>query len=299
MLSGLSGFWTWGFRAILPLAADSAKASSAVAIVAIIFGFGFVALTAWLCDRRQPSAANVVIAATWPGLAAIGTFVVCASPYLASGIQPAQHFFETRHLILFGIPLGLLLIFAVRVVGLVVSNRVVACGILGIALSINICALWNGYFFQQARWLRQEAMIDDLRRAYPEPPASVFNLTDGFADRPGHTYFGIIELTGALHLIWGPRPVFGFSGRSERPTILQEMDHALHMQGSAFRNIDIWGPQATIELVPKTPVLTNYALSRNYYLCLLRSCDARSLIQNLATTDVRVGPIPNLAPRHM
>jgi hypothetical protein len=296
IMSGLADFWTWGFRKIIRYAVDVTRESSTVLLLALVIGFGFVAFVAYRRDKGPAIAASSVSAAVWPALAASVTFVICASPYLASGIQPTKHFFESRHLVLFGIPLGLMLICAFRVAGLIVTNRIVAYSIIAITLSVNLCALWSGYFLQQARWLRQEAMIDDLRRAYPEPPAAVFNLADGFADYPWHTYFGMTEMTGALHLAWDQRPLFGFSGRSERPTILQDTDAAMHMEGSAFRNMDLRGPQATIELVPTTPVLSNYELSRSYYLCLIHSCDTLSLIDNLATTIVRVGPIPNLAP---
>jgi hypothetical protein len=296
MLSGLSDFWTWGFRKIIRYAVDVAIESPTVLVVALVIGFGFVAFVAWRHDKRPAIAADSIGAATWPALAAIVTFVICASPYLASGVQPGGHFYDTRHLVLFSIPLGLLLICAFRVVGLAVTNRAAAYCLVAIALSVNLCALWNGYFSQQARWLRQEAMIVDLRRAYPEPPAAVFNLADGFGDYPWHAYFGITDVTGALHLAWDQRPLFGFSGRSERPTILQETDKATHMEGSAFRNMDLWGPQATIELVPSKPVLGNYALARSYYLCLLRSCDTDALVDGLATTTIQVGPIPNLEP---
>jgi hypothetical protein len=296
ILSGLADFWTLGFRKIVRRAIDGAEESSTVLFLALVIGFGFVAFVTYRRDNRPAIASGSASAAMWPALAAIATFVICASPYLASGIRPAGHFFETRHLILFGIPLGLMLICAFRIADLIVTDRMVAYSVIAVALSVNLCALWSGYFLQQAHWLRQEAMIDDLRRAYPEPPAEVFKVSDGFLDDPGHTPFGISELTGGLHLAWDQRRLFGFSGRSERPTVLQEIDVLTHMDGSAFRNMDLLGPQATIEFVPTMPVLSNYELSRSYYLCLIHSCDTQSLIDNLATTTVRIGPIPNLAP---
>lgn len=220
--------------------------------------------------------------------------MVCASPYLASGIQPTEHFFESRHLILFGIPLGLVLIWTFRIIDLIFANRTIAYGAVAAALSINLCALWNGYLFEQARWLRQEALISDLSHQYSQPPAAVFNLADGFLDYPWHAYFGISEVTGALHLSWDRQTLFGFTGRRELPTAVQQAE------GSAFRSMGLSASQATIEFVPKEPVLTNYALAARYYLCLIRGCDIDLVLSDVASTKVLVGSIPGLAryPSH-
>lgn len=296
LLSGLYNFWNWGFVQPERIAVNLARESRLPIILALLVGFGFVTLAALLNKRRMDRVTGSAGSAAWPAAAAVILFVACASPYIASGLSPDGHFFESRHLILFGLPLGLILVCTYRTVSLIFHNRAAGQALIALALSANLCALWSGYFFQQARWLRQEALIEGLRLSYSEPPATVFNLVDGFLDHPGHIYFGITEITGALHAAWDSRPLFGFTGRNERPTILQEMDKSKHMDGSAFQNLDLWGPQATIQLNPKPPVLTNYGLSRSYYRCLIRWCDERSIVDTLANTTIRVGPIPNLAP---
>jgi hypothetical protein len=295
-LSALSNFWNWGFDNIARQAAAVAEESSFFTILALVIGFGFVTLATYRRENRRAIAASSVNAVIWPAIAAVVTFVVCAAPYLAGGVRPNAHFFSGRHLLLFGIPLGLLLIGASRMVDLFGRSKIAVCAVIALGLSINLCALWNGYFFQQAHWLRLEAVIYDLRRTYAEPPAAVFNLVDGFLDYPGHSYFGPSDVTGALHLAWDRRPLFGFSGRNERPTVLQEFNILMHTDGTPYRNMDLAGPQATIELVPKSPVLTNYQLSRSYYLCLIQPCDKRSLLGSLASITVRTGPIPKLLP---
>jgi hypothetical protein len=196
---------------------------------------------------------------------------------------------------LFGLPLGLVVISALRLVQSTSNRNAGYLFCVGV-LSINICSLWNSYFFQQARWIRQSAMIQQLERDYRKPPAAVFNLIDGFLDYPDHTYYGITEITGGLHLAWDSRPLFGFTGRNERTTVLQEIDAAMQMEGAAFRNMDLRGPQATIELRPKLPVLNNFELSLSYYRCLIHFCDWQTFADGVASTTIRVGPIPNLAP---
>jgi hypothetical protein len=295
-LSGLSDFWRWGFYRPIWEAINLARESHLAVGLALVVGFGLVALVAYPWNGDRPDTDCHARSATWPAIAGIVLFFSCASPYIAAGLGPNGHFYESRHLILFGLPLGLLMIAAYRFLHLTFRGSSVGLAFLVLMLSVNLCALWNGYFLQQARWLRQESMIDGLQRSYREPPAAVFNLVDGFLDYPGHTYFGITEITGALHLAWDGRPLFGYTGRNERTTVLQEIDKSMQMDGSPFRNMDLSGPQATINFVPKAPVLTNYRLSRSYYLCLIQLCDTHSVIDKLAEIAIRVGPIPNLEP---
>jgi hypothetical protein len=294
LLSRLSDFWQWGY---IQLARDGlfiARAMPKLIIPALVIGATIVLLASR--SKRDKAGAPTIISVIWPLTAALLAFVACAAPYIVSGIGPNGHFYESRHLILFGIPLALALIAGYRLVSRVAGNDALGNILAGAAITLNICALWNGYFFQEARWLRQAALIDDLHRKYPEPPAAVFNLSDGFLDFGRHTFFGITEITGALHAAWDSRPLFGFTGRHERPTILQEMDEVINKDGSAFRNMDIWGPQATIDFVPKPPVLTYYGLSVAYYRCLIGSCGTEALTAALGEATIRVGMIANLAP---
>jgi hypothetical protein len=289
--SRLNDFWQWGFYRLAWSAATLTRESRWPIILALAIGLGFVALVRNRPDNSRPKsiASVILLAAT-----AVVSFVVCASPYIASGISPNGYFYESRHLLLFGLPLGLLLICVFRIVRM--SSRSASLLFCAGALSVNLCALWSGDFLQQARWLRQESMIVSLKRDYREPPAAVFNLADGFLDYPGYTQFGLTEITGGLHTVWDGRPLFGFTGRAERPTILQEMQANMQMDGTAFRNMDIWGLQATIDFVPRAPVLTNYKLATSFYRCLLRLCEMQPMLDALADTRVRKGPIPNLAP---
>jgi hypothetical protein len=296
MLSQLAQFARWGVVNPLSEAASLTRESVKPIILSLIIGGGFVLLVARL-DKADHRPQQDVVALTLPLVAGLVVFVLCALPYLSAGLGPNGHFYESRHLILFGVPLGLALVSVLRLLHTAVGRRA-ALAVAALALSINLCALWDAYFLQEARWLRQSAMIDGLRRGYAEPPAATFDLADGFLNHPGQVYYGITEITGGLHAAWDDRPLFGFTGRNERPTVLQEIDKSMRMDGTAFRNMDLWGPQATIELIPKQPVLSNYRLSVRYYWCLLGLGDARSLIDDIATTTIRVGPIPNLEPRH-
>lgn len=297
LAAGLNAFWIFGVRKVIRQGLELMRDAPTALALALLMAVMLVALLARNRSLRSAVSGSSALAVIWPLLAAVVVFPLCALPYLVSGVQPDGHFFGSRHLILFGIPSALLLVAFVRSLGLVAIPRFIGYGLVAIVMSVSISALWSGYINQQARWLRLEALMDNLRSAYREPPAAVFDLSDGFLDNLWHTYYGIPELTGALHLVWGPHPQLAFTGSHERPSVLQEIDDASRTDGSSFRNIDPWGPQATITFVPTVPLLNNYGLAKSYFACLLTSCDAAALIDKIATVDVRTGPIANLAPR--
>ena len=149
----------------------------------------------------------------------------------------------------------------------------------------------------QARALKQEALFSQLA-AMPMPAATVFDLNDGFYDHSSqHIPFGIAEVSGMLRLAWGDHPFFGFSQQGERPTVLQEMDSARNVEGSAFRNMDPSGPQATILLEPGPAAASNAVMMRRYYVCrLLPRCEIAAFLRQLADVTVDVGPIAGVTP---
>ncbi|WP_213770073.1 hypothetical protein [Bradyrhizobium sp. dw_78] len=297
LLSRLRDFWQWGYVHLVTSGLFIIRTMPKLLLISFS-GAGAIVLFASGTVKRDSDGISELRSAAWLPLFAIVAFVVLAAPYIVSGISPTGQFYESRHLVLFGIPLGLVSIAGYRIVAAVSAKDAVGRAAIGLVIALNLCALWNNYLFQQARWLRQAALIDDLRRKYPEPPAAVFNLVDGFADH-GHALFGMTEITGALHTAWDARPLFGFCRRAERSTILQEMEPLVNKEGSAFRDMDIWGPQATIDFVPNPPILTYYALSLAYYrdLVSVSAHDTESLIDTLAKVNVQVSPITNLAPR--
>lgn len=294
LAAGLASFWRFGFARIPGEVRMLAKEAIWPIILALVIASVLVAILARIDrDARTPSASATI----WPFLAATLAFVGFASPYLVSGISPTEHFYEGRHLILFGIPFGLGAIGIYRLARATFRNARAGHLATLLIITLNLCALWSGYFLQQARWLRQEAMIDELQAAYREPPAAVFDLADGFFGATDHTYYGMTELTGGLHAAWDARPLFGFTGQREGPTILQEIDAALKTEGSAFRNMDPRGPQATIALIPKPPVLSSTRLAMSYYRCLVSSCDRQAMLRASTDTTVQLGPIPHLSTK--
>ncbi|GLR85478.1 hypothetical protein [Bradyrhizobium iriomotense] len=292
-LAAAGQFVEQGTYRLLEQATTLASETHRLFAIVALAGLAFVALS-FRVERTGLSWRDGLISAAWLMVAGLTTFAVLLLPYIAIGAVPTGHFYESRHLLLFGIPLGLLAVSVLRILRSVPGTTPFALTAVVLLLTVNLCSLWDGYFHQQARWLRQNALIHGLQRAYREPPAAVFNLIDYFLEHPTHTWFGMSEVTGILHAAWDNRPLLGFLARNEPATILQDVDKMKKMPGSAFSNVDPWGLQARIELIPREPVLTNYRLSLQYYRCLVSFCETGKLTDALAETRVQVGPIPRV-----
>jgi hypothetical protein len=224
-------------------------------------------------------------------------FFALSLPYLIAGLRPAENFYETRHLLMFGIPLALGLLAIKRLLELALGARVAFAAIFGAASILSIAMLWNDYIFMQARALKLESLFDHLANM-PRPPATVFNIIDGWMDYPSqYSPAGSTEFSNMLRLAWGNQPFFGFTLRAERPTVLQEMETLRSEKGSAFANMDPTGPQATILFQPGPAAAPNAVLVRHYYACrLLGRCDVSEFLTQLATVKIDVGPIAGVKP---
>jgi hypothetical protein len=198
---------------------------------------------------------------------------------------------------MFGAPLALGLLAIKRLAEIIIGGRAAFFIVFGLASTLSIAMLWNGYVFMQARALKQAALSSHLA-SMPKPGATVFNVDDGFLDhRLQRAPFGIPEVTGMLRLAWGNQPFLGFSTTIERPTILQEMELHRVSAGSAYRHIDPSGPQATISFKPGPGAASYTGMVQHYYACrLLLRCDVPAFLMQLALVTINVAPIAGLAP---
>ena len=290
---GWNAFFQMGCMNVLARAGQTA-ARHWLLFTLVIAG---VAVVAWLLRVRaatpRPPAAQVAL----PLLLSVVLFFALSVPYLIAGIQPTLSFYETRHLLLFGLPGALLVLAVKRLAQGAIGDRAALVGVFGLASVVSIAALWNSYVFLQARVLKQEALLSHLA-AMPMPAATVFAVVDGFENlSPRFAPFGLAEVSGMLHVAWGDHPFFGFSFPGERPTILREMQAARNIEGSPFRDMDPSGPQATILLGPGPAAAPDAVLVRHYYACrLLARCDVAALLTQLADVKVEVGPIAGVLP---
>jgi hypothetical protein len=293
LLDGWNSFFRFGYVEVLKSAIRVLQDNRPLLVVAAIP----VVIALVLFFRKAQRTRASVVRIALPLLLSLLLFFLLALPYVVAGLAPGENFYESRHLLLFGLPLALGLLAVERAIGFMVGDRAATVGVFGVASILSIAVLWNGYVFLQARALKQEALSSQLA-GISRPAATVFNLDDGFMDYPArHLAFGVPEITGMLRLAWGDRPFLGFTLRAERPTILQEMEENRTSEGSAYHHIDPSGPQGTISLQPGPAAASNFALTRHYYACrLLARCDVSAFLMQLASVKIELGPIAGLTP---
>ncbi|QOZ77870.1 hypothetical protein XH83_21975 [Bradyrhizobium sp. CCBAU 53351] len=282
-----AGYWDVGEHAFSVATEVPAFFIPAAVLVAIV-----------LLLRPDPKRATSAIATVLPLVLAVVLFLALSSPYLIAGLRPlSTHFYESRHLLMFGVPFALTLLALKRLLERLTGPTAAFALLFGLGLITSISMLWSGYLFMQARALKQEALARDLA-ARVQPAATVYALDDGFFDsKSRHMLFGLAEVTGMLRLAWGNQPFFGFALRAERPDILRKMEEARTAPGSAFHHFDPSGPQATISFQPGPGAAPNQALVRKYYACrLLARCDVAEFLSRLAQVTIKVGPIPGILP---
>ncbi|TQF29565.1 hypothetical protein UNPA324_07850 [Bradyrhizobium sp. UNPA324] len=293
MANGWRAFFGAGYRDVVTHAFQAASQSPAPFVVAAVL----VAVTVLpLRPGKEPPASRRVI--VLPFALAVVLFLALSSPYLIAGLRPSStHFYESRHLLLFGVPAALTLLALKRLADHWIGSGVAFAILFGSGTMLWIGMLWNDYVFLQARTLKQEALTSSLANRV-QPAATVYALDDHFFDRPSRDVpFGLAEVTGMLRLAWGNQPFFGFALRAERPDILYEMAEKRVAPGTAFRHFDPSGPQATILLRAASGTASDRALVRKYYTCrLLARCDAAELLAQLAEVTIKVGPIAGIIP---
>jgi hypothetical protein len=291
LMDGWRSFFLAGYRDVLTSAARAAAANTpALAVAAVLITVGFFLLGPTRTQIKRP-----VKSAALPLLLCVGVFMALSLPYLIAGLQASNHFYESRHLLMFGVPSALSLLWLKRQAQMWVGEHAAFAVVFGLASILSMATLWDGYVFLQARALKQEAFTRGLA-GMAKPAATVFSVNDGFVSFPSrHTTFGIPEVSGMLRLAWGNRAYLGFSQQAERPSILQEMKGMQTAHGSAFRHIDPTGPQATILFQPGPAAASNVSLVRRYYGCrLLARCDVSAFLGQLALLTVEEGPIAGI-----
>jgi len=293
LFEGVRTFFTAGYRSVLSKIVFVASDSTILfALAAVVVALGFFLL---LRSRRETSSVSAS-SARLPLLLSPVLFFALALPYLVAGLRPADHFYESRHLLMFGMPVALALLGIKRLAEVRVGANIAFAAVFGTAATLSIAMLWNGYVLMQARALRQEALIAHLA-SMPRPPATVFAVNNAFLDYSSSRMpFGLPEVGGMLRLAWGNHPFLGFTLGAERPTILDEMEVLRTAEGSAWRHTDPSGPQATISFQPGSEP-AGATLVRQYYACrLLARCDLPTFLRQLASVTIQPGPIPGILP---
>jgi len=125
-------------------------------------------------------------------------------PYVVVGLGPARHGFETRHALLVGLPMALILTGTVRLVfsqgetGLP-KTALVVLATLVVAFSMTVV---DNYFAWQARWVKDRSIMVNLSPLSEFKRMSIFWVDDQFQFQgaPGYAFY---DWSSIFKQMWG------------------------------------------------------------------------------------------------
>jgi hypothetical protein len=137
-------------------------------------------------------------------------------PYVAVGLGPKEHGWDTRHALLLGLPVGVITVGFVRLLvgkksppGRLPRAALAACVLLVLALG---CATAGGYVGWQARWAKDRSVLKKLSSMGDLRTTSTFFVSDysRMGTQEGYQFY---ELSYMFNSIWGGQCRIGLDER--------------------------------------------------------------------------------------
>jgi hypothetical protein len=245
---------------------------------------GLVLVLVALGWRRARAAAappsRVVAAGLAVGVLSLGLAIL---PYAAVGKFPSIHGWETRHDLLVGVPMAVLLVLVVRAVLPAGRPALLGVGLLGVIAVGFVGADIQNYSALQARWADDRAVMLALHNAPASGNYSVYWVSDG---APGpEDFYRFYEWSAMFGQVYGGQTRIGLDTREYDATILTHSEYFIDRFDLA--SLDPRGCQADL-------VITNHsattaggtALTYTYYR-LFKPAQLNTYLDGLVTVEVR------------
>jgi hypothetical protein len=138
--------------------------------------------------------------------------VAAIFPYAVVGLSPSTNGWDTRHDLLVGLPLAVILVSAARYALAGGSLTVVATGLLGLlALGFAVAGIQD-YVALQARWVTDRAVLQSLQQHPQDGAYSVYWVND---ELPGRAdYYRFYEWSIMLGQVYGDQSRIGLDVKS-------------------------------------------------------------------------------------
>ena len=235
---------------------------------------------------RVPATAPVIaIGGAALGLALIGLAIL---PYALVGKAPAVHGWDSRHDLLIGLPLAVLLVSLVSAVLPAGRRALLGLGLLALVAIGFTGAGIQDYAAIQARWATDRAVMAELRSTPDAGGFSVYWVHDG---APGpEDFYRFYEWAAMLGNVYGDQARVGLDDRAYNPGFLERRQFFSDRYNLA--NLDPRGCQAhlTIERTKGAASSGQTALQYTFYR-LFQPDRVEGFISSLVT--IQVVPIPD------
>jgi len=192
-------------------------------------------------------------------------FVAGVFPYVVVGAFPKMYSWDTRHAILLGLPVALIIMGIAKLIFSTKDGVISKFGFMFLSFIIIAFILTNNhnYIARQARWVKDRSMMTNLSKMTIANNIAVFWINDNasFGQR------GFWEWSSMFKQAWGNESHIGFSGCFP-PTGIANY-HMYLDRGYNFNitALDPKGAQAILTILPGPQAKSNFAMVRRYFQC--------------------------------
>jgi hypothetical protein len=211
-------------------------------------------------------------------------------PYVLVGLAPTLHGWSTRHALLLGLPLSLLVVAGTHVV-LPDTARQYGPARAAILLTLAIgcfLVLQESYLGWQARWVKDQSIIQQLPRLDHARQFSVIWIEDNFP-LGGEGDYRFYEWSSMFRSAWGTQRTIGLDRTTSSPDFLAANSKYFTAQYN-LRDFNPAGCQALLTLNPGWEKRSAAALSSRYlYLRFVKPEGLRPFLAGV--TELRFEPL--------
>lgn len=198
-------------------------------------------------------------------------FVAGVFAYVTVGAFPKMYNWDSRHAVLLGLPVALVLVGLFRIV---FSRKGEYLSRLGFTVLITLIATFiisniNAYLFRQAAWIKNRSIIYHLSQKKCVKPISVFWI-DQQVGLPGDEANYFYVWASIFTKSWGEESHIGFPGRFP-PSSVNSIDYYSICLNRGYNYnsaaLDPKGAQAILTVLPGPQAKDSFTMSMRYFKC--------------------------------
>jgi hypothetical protein len=222
-------------------------------------------------------------------LAGIVGLLCAILPYAIVGKSPGPEGWETRHALLIGLPAALTLIGLLRLgFSGQQQSSVVVFSIVAVLVAGFCYDLWGNYIEWQSRWVKDSAIIANLRELDEEEVAKVsVYLIDDHTRLAGEEPYRFYEWAGLFREAWGTETHIGLTSKYRVEEFLHDNPNAdlFFSETYLMSDVDPSGCRATLTILYAERVGDLELALRYFYFKFLKPADLNDFLLRSVLMD--------------
>ncbi|MCP4370153.1 MAG: hypothetical protein GY797_18870 [Deltaproteobacteria bacterium] len=210
-------------------------------------------------------------------------------PYILVGKSPSLHGWDTRHALLVGLPMAVIIVAITHLAFPGPSDSFSKLGFLFlgvILLAFSVSTITN-YISWQARWVKDRSIIVNLGQLDNVEDISVFWVDDQFPTRGGDSY-RFYEWSSIFKRVWGDETRIGLDQKTRSPEFLIDGQRYFNDRYNLL-NFDPAGCQAILMIRRGLPYTDDQLFSRYLFSRFFEPSKMNEFLAEI--TDIQVQSI--------